>query len=205
MNKKKIAITGGIGSGKSTVIKILKEKGFPVFSCDAIYKELFTTQEYVNKVSTIFPNVVVDGKIDKKLLSGLVFKDKYKLALLNSIAHPSIMNRLFDCMAECEGDVVFAEVPLLFEIDAEVFFEEIWVISRDKDDRIRAVQNRDGASKPDVESKIAAQIDYSSTIGQEKLKNKKVFIIENNSTIDALKRKIEKKLSLNSSIVKLVL
>ena len=66
---KKIAITGGIGSGKSLVGSYLKKQGYPVFSCDEIYKEIFDTNEYVQLIERAFPSTVKDGKIDRKILS----------------------------------------------------------------------------------------------------------------------------------------
>ena len=63
---KKVAITGGIGSGKSTALRILKDMGYPVYSCDEIYKEILTRADYVVEVGRIFPNTVENGKINKR-------------------------------------------------------------------------------------------------------------------------------------------
>ena len=89
--KKKIAITGGIGSGKSEAIKIIKELGFPVFSCDEIYKEIIFSKEYVQRIEENFPTCVKNGIIDRKELSAIVFANREKRDLLNSLSHPLIM------------------------------------------------------------------------------------------------------------------
>ena len=73
--KKRIAITGGIGSGKSLVCKLLVESGEICFSCDEISKKLWLEEEYLLGLSNLFPSACIDGKIDKKLLSALVFSD----------------------------------------------------------------------------------------------------------------------------------
>ena len=75
MYQKKIAITGGIGSGKSTVARIIKERGFPVFSCDEIYKDVIKSAEYIEKIAQIFPNAVKNNIIDRQTLAKIVFSD----------------------------------------------------------------------------------------------------------------------------------
>ena len=110
--KKLIAITGGIGSGKSSAAQILLEMGYPVFSCDEIYREVILSPAYIQKVYQLFPECIIDGNIDKKILAQMVFADKSKLALLNGIAHPLIMGKLFDSMHNCNQEIVFAEASI---------------------------------------------------------------------------------------------
>ena len=114
MDKIKIAVTGGIGSGKSLVIQILKEMGFPCFSCDEIYKEIIQTQDYVEKIKQAFPGVVIDGKIDRKRLGAFVFQEESKLEKLNEIAHPLIMSSLYAQMEKCQNKLIFAEICRFF-------------------------------------------------------------------------------------------
>ena len=71
--KKLIAITGGIGSGKSSAAQFLLEMGYPVFSCDEIYREVILSPDYIQKVTTLFPECIVEGSIDKKILARIVF------------------------------------------------------------------------------------------------------------------------------------
>ena len=97
---KKIAITGGIGSGKSLVLECIKEWGYPVFSCDEIYKELLQTKEFSQKITAAFPTCVKDEKIDRKELANIVCNNKEQLELLNKISHPIIM-KTFTLLAIC--------------------------------------------------------------------------------------------------------
>lgn len=157
---KKIAITGGIGSGKSTVCNILKKEGFDVFSCDEIYRELINEPSYIEKIATLFPACIVNGKIDKHTLAQTVFSDKQQREKLNAIAHPLIMQTLFHKMENCKK-TSFAEVPLLFEGNYQDLFDEILIITRPKKDRLQSVIERDNLTSQEAESRMSAQIDYS--------------------------------------------
>ena len=111
---KKIALTGGIGSGKSTVLSILKQMGYPVYSCDEIYREILESQAYVKKVEALFPSCIESGRINRGKLAEIVFKDEEKRKKLNALAHPLIMKTLIERM-ESEPNLSVAEVPLLWE------------------------------------------------------------------------------------------
>ncbi len=183
---KKIAVTGGIGSGKSTAINCLKEMGYAVFSCDEIYKELILSSEYIQKIKEAFPSVVLNGIIDRKLLSDIVFRHPNRRRTLNDIAHPLIMDRLFEYMNSCPNELVFAEVPLLFEGNFENKFDAVIVIYRDIETRIKAIQTRDGLSKEAAVERIRSQFDYHSKEGMLRLNASRACIVDNNSTRDDL-------------------
>ena len=189
--KKKIAITGGIGSGKSSVLKILGERGYPIFSCDAIYREIIDTPAYIQKIEKVFPHCVIEGKIDKKLLSNEVFKNKKKLAILNAIAHPMIMERLLKSMDNCAGEIVFAEVPLLFEGNFENLFDKVIVVVRSKEKRIASVIERDQISLNEVEDRIASQFDFEAPSNEQRLKNDNVIFLKNEEDFSSLKNRVE--------------
>lgn len=161
-SKQKIAVTGGIGSGKSTVCEILKSHGYPVFSCDAIYGELQLRKEYIRKLKEAFPNAVKEGAIDKKILSAVVFENPAELKRLNAISHPLIMQELNSRMEKSSSRLVFAEVPLLFEGGYQNLFDRIIVVSRGEKTRISSVIRRDGLTETDVKKRIKNQFDYSN-------------------------------------------
>lgn len=187
--QKKIAITGGIGCGKSLVAKYVAEMGYPIFSCDEINRNLLTDPDYIERIKNVFPNCVNGGKIDKNTLKNTVFGDEKALKILNDIAHPVIMTRLFSAMKKSDSEFVFAEVPLLFEGGYERDFDAIIIIKRDINERIKAVQQRDGLSEEEIKNRIAAQFDYTNL--EKRIQNMNVHIIENEGDPPSLKSKIE--------------
>ena len=183
--KTRIAITGGIGSGKSTVSSILKELGYPTFSCDEIYKTLMDTKEYIAEIERLFPNAVINGKIDKKALSTLVFGDEYARRQLNNLAHPLIMKVLFEHMNECAEEITFAEVPLLFEGNYQNLFDGVIVVVRSLINRVQAVMQRDSVSSQEVESRIKTQNVYD--IEKLKRQHDNLYVLHNDGSLEQLK------------------
>ena len=190
MSKVKIAITGGIGSGKSTVSKYIQSLGYPVYSCDEINKEIFQTVAFQERLKQLFPACEKDGKIDKKLLSSCVFSDKVALRALNELAHPFIMAQLDSELETCKENYVFAEVPLLFECGYEDRFDFVIIVFRSLEDRISAVSLRDQSSPELVQQRIAAQWDYNEA-KMMSLPKSKYVVLKNELTISDLNKKID--------------
>ena len=180
---KKIAVTGGIGSGKSAFCEILRKKGYPVFSCDEIYRNLWQNQAYLQGLCTLFPECVQAGKPDKKLLSAAVFGDRQKLETLNAYAHPKIMQTL---LSEMEGEgIFFAEVPLLFEGGFENLFDEVIALRRADDARLSAVAERDAVTAEEITARMNSQFDPA------KLSEKRCIIVENDGSLADLEKAAE--------------
>lgn len=159
---KKIAITGGIGSGKSTVAGILKEMGVPVFSCDRIYGELTDDVKFVDNLRRAFGDVQKeDGTLDREKLSRIVFSDGEKRARLEKLTHPAIFKRAFAKMNNFS--LSFLEVPLLFEGGYADIFDGVIVVLRQKDKRIAAISSRDGLSEKDAVLRINSQFPYENS------------------------------------------
>ena len=181
-NGKKIAVTGGIGSGKSMVCSILREKGYPVFSCDGIYREMQADPVYLGALEKIFPGVTAGGVLDRKKLSAVVFRDGAALAKLNALSHPAIMRRLYERMAAYP--VAFAEVPLLFESGRQGDFDGVIVVYRPQRERIDAVRARDGLSEEEILLRMKNQADY------EKIIREGHTVIYNDGDLSSLRHKV---------------
>lgn len=183
----KIAITGGIGSGKSTVCRILKERGYPVFSCDEINRTLLSEKSYLDGLCALFPTCVKDGNLQKTALAALVFSDKEALETLNAYAHPRISERLQRDMDGAKK-TCFAEVPLLFESGTTKQFDGAIVVLRNKEERIRAVVTRDGLTAERAEARMKQQFDYDGPLPDGCL------VIENDGDEAALREKVDEAL-----------
>ena len=191
-SKTKVAITGGIGSGKSTVSKYISDLGYPVFSCDTIYKTIYSTDDFQNQLKAAFPTCLKNGRLDKDLLSQTVFSNPSALKRLNALSHPAIMAELFSQMREAIADVVFAEVPLLMEENLDADFDFVIVVLRDKEKRIEAICNRDKTSREAAEARMNNQCDYDTPENKRKMLQNKFFILENNSTEQHLQSNVKK-------------
>ncbi len=160
---KRIAVTGGIGSGKSTVLGLLKKHGYPVFSCDEIYDALWEETGFSSELAARFPAAVFGGRLDRAALAKIVFSDSGARNALNAFTHPLIMERL---LASMEGHPLsFAEVPLLFEGNYQSLFDGVIVVMREKAARIAAVQARSGLEKEEILVRMESQFGYDTLPG----------------------------------------
>jgi len=144
---KKVAITGGIATGKSTLLKLIKDFGFPVISCDDIVKELYSSDKIKQLIKNEFGSQVLspDGEVDKKALLNLILKSKEKRKRLESLIHP-LVNREIEKFLEISQQkglpLVFVEVPLLFECGWEDMFDEVWVITCNEETQRKRILER---------------------------------------------------------------
>lgn len=185
---KKIAITGGIGSGKSTVSEIIRKMGYVVVSADKVYSELLLNEDFVKEICDLMniSPIEKDGRItiDRKALSALVFSDKTQLSRLNDFTHPRIMDEIFR-RSEGIEPLFFAEVPLLFERGYETEFDNVFVVRRQLDLRLSGTAKRDGKTEAEIRKVIDNQFDYEGNKS-----GYKSIIIENNGTIQELETEV---------------
>ncbi len=183
-SSKKIAVTGGIGSGKSTFCEIIKQKGYPVFSCDEINGELWQDGEYLQKLANLFPQCVENGELSKQKLSSLIFYNKESRTLLNDLAHKCIVECLNERMAQFP--VCFAEVPLLYEGGYEGQFDKVIAVVRPKEERIASVTARSGLSREQVLARMDAQISYDD------IEERNCLVARNDGTKEGLNAEVER-------------
>ena len=158
----KIAITGGIGSGKSAVAEVARRKGYCVASCDETYAKLCRSEDFLKDLRKLFPDAVKEDppRLDRKILANTVFSSDEKRAALNAFAHPRIFRAMEE---ETRGEkIAFYEVPLLFESGTEGLFDEVIVVIREKKERINSVMERNRLTREQVLARMRSQIDYES-------------------------------------------
>lgn len=177
--KMKIAITGTIGSGKSAVSTCLREKGYTVFDCDQVNKEILEQKAY-ELLGNDFNDCFEKEVLNKEKLIKRVFSNENDRKKLESIMHPEILKR----MNEIKKEFFFAEVPLLFETGWEQYFDRNILIVCDEKIALQRLKDR-GLSKEDAQSRINSQMDVC-------LKMKKADeIIYNNGTLFELYQNVD--------------
>lgn len=188
---KKIGLTGGIGSGKSTVAKLLAEAGFKVVDADQIAREIMEPGSPVlDDVADAFGADVIreDGTLDRGKLAGRAFVDKRATEKLNSITHPAIRaeseRRFADAEADGEPAVVY-DMPLLVDIGMHRDMDLTVVVDVDADERVRRLVSSRGLDEADARARIAQQIDDATR------KAAADVIIDNNGAIDALRPQVD--------------
>ncbi len=153
-----IAVTGGIGSGKSVVARILAAMGYPVYDCDSRAKWLMDRSDSIKTLiaENISPEVIVDNKIHRPLLAEIVFNDSNALMQLNSIVHSAVRED-FLFYRDARGGKVFFETAILGESGFSSLADEIWMVDAPLQLRIERVMARNNLSRSQVEARIAAQ------------------------------------------------
>ena len=156
----RIGITGGIGSGKSTVAKIFETLGIPVYYADDASKRLMNENEELKKaIQKNFGSATyTDGLLNRKLLSSLVFNNPEKLTLLNSIVHPAIIKDAADWMQQQKAPYAIKEAALIFESGSQAQLDKVIGVYAPAAIRINRVMQRDNATREEVISRMNKQI-----------------------------------------------
>jgi dephospho-CoA kinase len=156
----RIALTGSIGMGKSTVAKMFERCGVPVFDADAIVRALQGPGGgLVEKIGEVFPGCVRCGTLDRECLAQIVLADRAKLALLEGIVHPAVQDaRQQFIEAHADAPALIFEIPLLFETGGEKDFEKVVVVSASAQVQRARVLQRSGMTEAKLDSILARQM-----------------------------------------------
>jgi dephospho-CoA kinase len=157
----KIGITGGIGSGKSTVAKVFEVLGIPVYYADDAAKELMNADaELKQKIKQAFGVAVyTNGNLNKKVLAEIVFNDPEKLALLNSLVHPATLKDAEDWMQKQTTAYTLKEAALIFESGAHLNLDYVIGVTAPAPLRILRTMQRDGVTREEVIARMDKQMD----------------------------------------------
>ena len=196
-----IGLTGGIGTGKSTVSQILRNKGFSVIDLDVISHKVIEFPSVVEKIVKNFGKEVLENNennndgnrtVSREKLAKIIFSDREKRFTLNSIMHPEILRIMHKKILECESKnekenkIIFVEIQLLFEVQWEKEFDYILLVAAKRDIQVRRVLERDKRSEKEAWDIINSQMSLNEKRG------KSDFVIENDGNIDDLNRKVDK-------------
>lgn len=157
----KLAITGGIGSGKSVVSRMMNVLGVPVYDCDSSAKRLMVNDEYiVSELKRMFGEDCYedDGTLNRQYIASCIFTDKQNIKRVNSLVHPAV-KRDFEQWAELQGtDLVAVETAILYESGIVESVDKVLVVWAEKETAIRRTVERSGMSRSQVISRMENQM-----------------------------------------------
>ncbi|MCD4713296.1 MAG: dephospho-CoA kinase [Clostridiales bacterium] len=191
-----IGLTGGIGSGKSTVTSYLKSKDYIVIDADVLSKTVVEPGEkaYFDIVAEFGESILNgDGSINRKQLGDIIFQDEVQRKKLNEIVHPEVRRLMMELLHEFSfhNSIVFADIPLLIESDLMSTFDAIWLVYAAEDICLERIMKRDGISREDALLRIRAQM----AIDEKKIVSD--LILYNTADVEFLFRQIDEALILS--------
>ena len=182
-----IGLTGGIASGKSTVLQHLRQAGYSVIDADKLgHKVLEQGNPGYNKVVKCFGNEILnpDNTVNRIALGRIVFVDAEKLKQLNEISHPiiaeMIQKEFEESVSDSNGGIVFLEAALLIEANWYKVCGQIWVVSLDPTVALRRLQERDNLSETEAKLRVGAQLDQEERLAYADV------VLQNEGTLEEL-------------------
>jgi dephospho-CoA kinase len=187
---RKIALTGGIATGKSHVATRLREAGVPIVDADVLAREVVSPgSPALNAIRKRFgPDAVRrDGTMDRVRIAQIVFKDKRARLDLEAIIHPAVVKAINDFFAALPKRTPFAvaDVPLLFETGRDKEFDAVIVVSCPRQMQLQRVMERNKLSKEDAERRLAAQLPIDQKV------EKATYVIRNDGTFDEMNAQVD--------------
>ncbi len=175
----KIAITGSIGSGKSSLSKIIQDMGYPVYDTDKMVHAYYEPQgaAYHDLLDAFGPSIVSpSGSIDRKVLSDVVFRDKEKLKQLESLVYPHLQEEI---LSRADDGLIFYEVPVLYESGFDVYFDAVVMVAADIPLTLQRLEKR-GMDEAEAKRRLSHQMSPQLKI------EKADYLIQNDGDLQAL-------------------
>ena len=188
-----IGITGGIASGKSTVVEEIRQAGYQVIDADAVVHDLQTKggQLYQALLDWLGPEILrVDGQLNRPKLSQLIFSSpehQVKSAQLQNDIIRQVLAKERDRLAQSE-DIFFMDIPLLVELDYLDWFDAIWLVYVDEDKQVQRLMERNGYNQTQAQQRIAAQMPLVDK------KKYATLILDNNGSLEDLQQQVRQAL-----------
>lgn len=188
-----IGLTGGIGSGKSTVSHFLREKGYDVIDADAIGKEIVEPGSPVlQELTDAFGKDILfaDGSLNRKLLADIVFPNPEKKQRMDQIMMDRICAIIVERAKASRTPLTFMDVPLLFEVGLDKEAEEVWVVTADTDIRIARIMKRDNTDPVRIRERMNHQMKDEEKVARAD------HVLDNSGSREELENNIEELLKL---------
>ncbi len=184
----RVGLTGGFGTGKSTVAEIFRELGAEIIDADELAREcLQPGRKECREVVEEFGEKILspDGTIDRQVLAGVVFNDSAARDRLNRIVHPAVIREMNRRLASAPGPVTVAVIPLLFETGLEGGFDYVVAVSADPNTVRERTSSARGMTAEEIERRRASQLPL------EEKARRSDFVIDNNGPLAETRRQVE--------------
>ena len=186
-----IGVTGGIGSGKSTVTKILAELGAPIIDADKVGHAIYQPDgpAYPDMIAAFGEGILApDRTIDRRKLGPIVFADPKALKRLNSIVHPKMFARMREMVegmrAAGERKPIVIEAAVLIEANWQPLFDKIWLVTTSKERVIQRIEQERGLAREQIEARIRAQL------SDDERRNFATEVIANDGSMEELRDRV---------------
>lgn len=155
----KVGLTGGIGSGKSTVARVFQHLGIPIYDADsrakALYIEDTLLQEQV--IQLLGEEAYTGGRLNRPWIAERVFNNQALLEALNKLVHPAVGRDFYAWLKKQNAPYVIKEAAIIFESGSHLALDEVILVSAPMEVRLERVMNRDGLSAPEIRQRMARQ------------------------------------------------
>lgn len=186
----KIAVTGGLASGKSSVCAVLEESGAYVVSADQIVHQLLSLNTLIGQqvVDLLGLSIVENGHLNRKNIANVVFSDRQKLKALEKILHPAVLDEIEQKYHEVQQtqkyNLFVAEIPLLYESEAHIQFDYILCVTSDPELALKRFQEKTHLSREEYHKRMSFQMPLHEKI------TKAHFTLTNNGDLEQLKTQV---------------
>lgn len=189
-----VGLTGGIGSGKTTILKCFESFGVPVYIADNEAKALMNRSKVIRRklIALFGNNAYVDDKLNRPYLSSRIFGDKTLLSKMNAIVHPKVASHFKNWLKKQESSYVIKEAAIIFENNLENQYDYIITVIADENLRLQRVMKRDNTSKEKIQAIMNNQLSDAEKV------EKSDFVIKNND-LEAAKKQAS---TIHSAILK---
>lgn len=188
----KVGVTGGIGSGKSVVCNMLRERGVAVYNCDIRAKELMSADEVIAKqlVERFGPETFVNGELNRAYLADRVFGNAEELAALNAIVHPRVIEDFEQWAQRQQGEYVVIESAILFESGIDSKVDVTVAVMAPESLRLERTMQRDGVSREQVEERMRNQLSDDERCSRSKYAIVNIELDELEEDVEQLHRRL---------------
>ncbi len=181
-----VGLTGGIGCGKSTVLKLFRQLGTETISADEVVHHLLKESKTKQRIRKSFGDKVFDqaGEVDRAELAKRIFSSKSERKALESILHPLVFDRVLQKHRQMAGEILIAEIPLLFETGKENLFDKIIVVKAPIHVIKKRLKKR-GMTDKDIEARLKSQLDIKRKL------EKADYVIDNSLDLKKTERQVK--------------